>query len=184
MSYKNLFYMLLCFIVLYVSSCKEKQKSLYDDFFVQLLDSLDKQHDIKNKEIVLGRYQTNPILNEIAYVLSSHSQDKRHPVDEMFGDLSKIITDTLKYNINVSINEYNVKYGTKEYIKKLSREIGLGRVKDTVLLDISNCAFSNENNNIACFYFSLKDDAPTGYFSMIHKEKNMWRIAGIFTIWK
>jgi hypothetical protein len=165
-----------------ISSCNknDRETSIWIDelVFFQIMDSLDLKHDLKNKQIKIGRYESDDVINYVKENLIEELENDTTGPGKMVLELVHNLGDSSYLEIENDNDSYNIEWGStgkKFQSERISNEI--------CVLYISQPVFTS-NGKMGCFYLSMGQiENPGAYIIFIGNFNEKWEIISILKSW-
>ena len=156
---------------------------IYNQIVYPLLDSLDKEHRLREKEIVFGRHESDEMLSLLIKNVNMEFQNDTTGPAKILKKLMRVVKEINEIRLDIDSQEYNLK--GEETIKKfdLAKRIHRGKEPNKVIFNVSKIVI-DPKSNIGCFYASVDTSNPAGYIIFIFKDdKDIWRIINTIKKW-
>ena len=164
------------------SSCSKNDKEIRGridkQVFFQILDTLDVKHNLKNKQIMIGRYESDEVIDYVKENLKDELENDTTGPSKMVKELIYNLGDSIYLEIENDNDYYNIEWG---YTGKKSLREKFS--KDMCILYISEPIYI-KNGKMGCFYLSIGQvEKPGAYIIFIGKISGEWEIISIHESW-
>jgi hypothetical protein len=146
--------------------------------FYQVMDTLDIKHNLKHKQIIIGRYESDEVIAYVKENLKDELEDDSTGPGNMVKELINNIGDSTYIEIESDNEHYNIEWGYTGM-----KSLGEKSSKDICILYISEPIYT-KNKKMGCFYLSIGQvETPGAYIIFIGKLNEEWEIISIHESW-